>query len=146
LKKQKQYLKKETDKKMKLLKTAKRIVSVIMASAMMLAVVPLFVRAEKKDPETTEKPAVLPESTAAEEDEFKTKEAWLSAKDAPGTFFTIEEAALQSGISPQAISRYVMRGHFGECRKIGGKVRIPGKHFQEWMKKRQEGEMAHGFD
>ena len=102
--------------------------------------------AEKKDTETTEKPAVLPESAAAEVDEFKTKEEWLSAKDAPMAFMTIEEAALQSGISPQAISRYAMRGHFGECRKIGGKVWIPGKHFQEWMKKRQEGEMAHGFD
>ena len=102
--------------------------------------------AEKKDPETTEKPAVLPDSTAAEEDEFKTKEDWLSAKDAPITFLTIDEAALQSGISPQAISRYAMRGHFGECRKIGGKVRIPEKRFREWMKKRQEGEMAHGFD
>ncbi len=62
------------------------------------------------------------------------------------TFLTIDEAALQSGISPQAISRYAMRCHFGECRKIGGKIRIPGKHFQEWMKKRQEGEMAHGFN
>ena len=102
--------------------------------------------AEKKDPETTEKPAVLPESAAAEVGEFKTKEDWLSAKEAPGTFLTIEEAALQSGISPQAISRYAMRGHFGECRRIGGKVRIPGKHFQEWMEKRQEGEMGHGFD
>ena len=102
--------------------------------------------AEKKDPETTEKPAVLPESTAAEEDEFKTKEDWLSAKDAPITFLTIDEAALQSGISPQAISRYAMRGHFGECRKIGGRVRIPGKHFREWMQKRQEGEMAHGVN
>ena len=80
------------------------------------------------------------------EDEFKTKRDWSSAKDAPMTFMSIEEAALQSGISPQAISRYAMRGHFGECRKIGGKVRIPGKHFQEWMKKRQEGEMAHGFN
>ncbi|MBQ9032623.1 MAG: helix-turn-helix domain-containing protein [Parasporobacterium sp.] len=102
--------------------------------------------AEKKTPETTEKPAVLSESPAATMDEFKTKEEWFSAKEAPGTFLTIEEAALQSGISPQAISRYAMRGHFGECRKIGGKVRIPGEHFQEWMKKRQEGEMAHGFD
>lgn len=36
---------------MKLLKTAKRIVSVIMASAMMLAVVPLFANAENADPE-----------------------------------------------------------------------------------------------
>ena len=102
--------------------------------------------AEKKDPERTEKTAVLPESTAAEEDEFKTKEDCLSAKDTPMIFMTIEEAALQSGISPQAISRYAMRGHFGECRKIGGKVRIPGKHFHEWMKKRQEGEMAHGVN
>ena len=89
---------------------------------------------------------MLPESTAPEADEFKTKEDWLSAKDAPDTFLTIEEAALQSGISPQAISRYAMRGHFGECRRIGGKVGIPGKRFQEWMKKRQEGEMAHGFN
>ena len=48
--------------------------------------------------------------------------------------------------SEKAISRYAMRGHFGECRKVGGKVRIPGKHFKEWMKKRQEGEMAHGFN
>ena len=92
--------------------------------------------AEKKDPETVEKTAVLPVSTATQEDEFKTKEDWLSAKEAPGTFLTIEEAALQSGISPQAISRYAMRGNFGECRRIGGKVRIPGKHFQEWMEKR----------
>ena len=101
---------------------------------------------EKKDPETTEKLAVLPDSTAAEEDEFKTKEDWLSAKDAPITYLTIEEAALQSGISPQAISRYAKRGNFGECRKIGGKVRIPEKQFQEWMKKRQEGEMVHGVN
>ena len=42
--------------------------------------------AEKKDPETTEKPAVQPESTAHEADEFKTKEDWLSAKDAPMIF------------------------------------------------------------
>lgn len=101
---------------------------------------------EKKDPETIEKPAVLSESPSAETDEFKTKKEWLLAKDAPITFMTIEEAALQSGISPQAISRYAMRGHFGECRKIGGKVRIPEKHFQKWMTERQEGEMAHGFN
>ena len=101
---------------------------------------------EKKDPETIEKPAVLSESPSAETDEFKTKKEWLLAKDAPITFMTIEEAALQSGISPQAISRYAMRGHFGEGRKIGGKVRIPEKHFQKWMTERQEGEMAHGFN
>ena len=102
--------------------------------------------AEKKIPETTEKPTVLSESPATTADEFMTKEDWLLAKDAPITFLTIEEAALQSGISPQAISRYALRGHFGECRKIGGKVRISEKHFQEWMKKRQEGEAAHGIN
>ena len=92
--------------------------------------------AEKKDPETTEKPVVLTECLVAEAGEFKTKEDWLTAKEVPGTFLTIEEAALHSGISPQAISRYAMRGHFGECRKIGGKVRIPEKHFKEWIKER----------
>ena len=102
--------------------------------------------AEKKTPETTEKQTVLSESPAATADEFMTKEDWLTAKDVPMAFLTIEEAALQSGISPQAISRYAMRGYFGECRKVGGMVRIPGKQFQEWTKERQEGEMAHGIN
>lgn len=102
--------------------------------------------AEKKTSESTEKTTVLSGSPAGTADEFKTKEEWLSAKDAPITFLTIEEASLQSGISPQAVSRYAMRGYYGECRKVGRMVRIPEKQFQEWMRKRQEGEMTHGIN
>ncbi len=99
--------------------------------------------AEKKE---VGKTALLPRNDSVGADEFETREEWLTAKDAPATYLTIEEAAQQSGISPQAISRYAMRGNYGECRKIGGMVRIPEKQFQEWMKKRQEGEMAHGVN
>lgn len=99
--------------------------------------------AEKKAPE---KSAVLSESSSTGADGFETKEEWLTAKDLPVTYLKIEEAALQSGLTPQAISRYAMRGYFGKCRKIGGMVRIPEKQFLEWMKGRQEGEQAHGIN
>ena len=92
-----------------------------------------------------EKPAVLTDSPAGPEDEFRTKDGWLTAKDIPETFLTIEEAAQRSGLSPQVISRYAMRGLFGECRKIGGMVRIPERQFREWLKERQEGEFSHGI-
>lgn len=98
--------------------------------------------AEKKAPK---KPAVFDDSLAGTADEYRTKEDWLTVKDVPITYLTIEEAALQSGLSPQAISRYAMRGNFGECRRAGGMVRIPEKHFQEWLKERQEGEKARGI-
>lgn len=81
----------------------------------------------------TAKPAVLSGSDASANEEFRTKEDWLKAKDIPRRFLSIEEAALMSGISPQAISRYAMRGHFGDCRRIGGMVRIPEKQFREWL-------------
>ena len=99
--------------------------------------------AEKKEPA---KPTVISGSTALPPEEFKTKEDWLKAKDIPVRLLSIEEAALRSGISPQAISRYAMRGYFGECRRIGGMVRIPEKQFQEWMKERREGGKTHGID
>ena len=98
---------------------------------------------ESQDPD---KAAVISDGSAAAGDELKTKEDWLMEADVPMAFLTIEEAALQSALSPQAISRYAMRGYFGECRKVGGMVRIPEKHFQEWMRERQEGGMAHGID
>ena len=99
--------------------------------------------AERKDPD---KAAVISDAPAAAGDELKSKEDWLMEADVPMAFLTIEEAALQSALSPQAISRYAMRGYFGECRKVGGMVRIPEKHFQEWMRERQEGGMAHGIN
>ena len=39
-----------------------------------------------------------------------------------------------------------MRGYFGECRKAGGRVRIPEKQFKKWLKERQEGELINGFN
>ena len=99
--------------------------------------------AEKGEPA---KPAVLSGSAASTNEEFKTKEDWLKAKDVPRRFLTIEEAALISGITPQAISRYAMRGHFGESRRVGGMVRIPEKQFQEWLANRQGGEKADGIN
>ncbi len=99
--------------------------------------------AEKKEPV---KPAAFSESTALQSKEFKTKEDWLNAKDIPIRLLSIEEAALQSGISPQAISRYAMRGYFGDCRRIGGMVRIPEKQFQVWLAERREGGKTHGID
>ena len=99
--------------------------------------------AEKKD---LEKPAGFFSSTTLPSEEFKTNKDWLNAKDIPISYLTIEEAALQSGISPQAISRYALRGYFGECRRAGGMVRIPEKQFQEWIKDRLKGEMIHGIN
>ena len=99
--------------------------------------------AEKKEPV---KPAAFSESTVLHSKEFKTKEDWLNAKDIPIRLLSIEEAALQSGISPQAISRYAMRGYFGDCRRIGGMVRIPEKQFQAWLIERREGGKTHGID
>jgi predicted DNA-binding transcriptional regulator AlpA len=99
--------------------------------------------AEKKEPAKSD---ALPESTALKSKEFKTKEDWLNAKDIPIRLLSIEEAALQAGISPQAISRYAMRGYFGDCRRIGGMVRIPEKQFQAWLTERREGGKTYGFD
>ena len=98
---------------------------------------------EKKEPA---KPAAFSGSTALPSEEFKTKEEWRNAKDIPVRLLSIEEAAQKSGISPQAISRYALRGQFGDCRRIGGMVRIPEKQFQAWMKERREEGEIHGID
>lgn len=99
--------------------------------------------AEKKE---SAKPAAFSESSTCPSADLKTKEDWLKEKDIPMRFLSIEEAAQKAGISPQAISRYAMRGHFGECRRIGGMVRIPEKQFQAWMKECREGGKSHGID
>lgn len=99
--------------------------------------------AKKRKPK---KPTAATERMASASAEYKTKEEWLEAKEIPLKYLTIEEASKHSGITPQAISRYAMRGYFGECRKAGGRVRIPEKQFKKWLKERQEGELINGFN
>lgn len=60
-------------------------------------------------------------------------------------YLTIAEAAGLAGISRQAVSRFALRGYFGECRQ-GGLIRIPKESFEAWMAARQKEVRSRGIN